>query len=217
MSVLDSIKAKVERVLSAYRLGAYLATSHGARSLDRVSVKPEWCDTALDEALVARCPIMDVRHADGAHLAVISRDGIPEHAVVVGQVSVPGDTTAQQTVWLRADLQQKPGELQIGAEHGVRVVVGTSKPVDLVPLDDGFKIETSAGSLHVHDDGTVDLGQGALERLLKSETFLTALRLAFNSHAHPPTGGTPLVPWTNDGNPVTDPFHSSLSDTVNNA
>lgn len=166
---LERLEAWMERVIWKYRLGYYRATVSTTRDYRRVDIDPEWCETPIRRALRISSPILDVIPAIGTNVAVASQDGVPEAAAVLGQLWDENNTAADMTVWLRADLQEHPGHVELGSTKSIRLFVGTN-PEDLTPAT----------------DGKIVIGNGTVELLAIIDRLLTALQSTT-------AGGYPLI------------------------
>lgn len=182
----------IDRAIAAafrkVRLGFYHATtSSSPDDYRRQSGTAEWGPDIRGLRRISS-PILDIIPAIGTRLAVLSQDGVAEFGAFIGQVWDDSNTAAAMTAWLRANLVDHPGQLELGATEGIRIRVGTNT-IDITPLADGT----------VEIDGTnIKLGASATQAVLKGDAFLTELVTAFNLHTHidPLSGntGTPTVP-----------------------
>ncbi|MDZ7703373.1 MAG: hypothetical protein U5L04_02685 [Trueperaceae bacterium] len=147
--VFTAIREEWERIKRRIRVGWYTAEVSGAKqSYRRTQIVPEWIrDGALDGARRIASPILDVIPPQGARMAVLSQDGVPEFAATIGQVF--DDLTDATTVWLRANLEDSPGHLEVGADKGIRIRVGSNDAND----EAAFAMnETADGELVIESD-----------------------------------------------------------------
>lgn len=166
---LDRLEAFVERTIWKYRLGYYRATVSTTRTLRRVDVDPEWCETPIRNALRISSPVLDIIPAAGTMMAIASQDGVPEAAAVLGQLWDENNGPADMTVWFRADLQEHPGHVELGATNSIRLFVGAN-PEDITPAT----------------NGKIVIGNGTVELLAIVDRLLAALQTAT-------AGGYPLI------------------------
>jgi|GEM_PF-5173562 len=212
MDIFDLINDEFDRLLRRVRKGFYVARiTDPAQTYRRVQAVPDWlAEGALDNMRRIASPILDVIPAVGARMAIISQDGVPELGAVMGQIW--DDLAPKMTVWLRANLQKNPGFLEVGAAKGLRIRVGEnaadgSAAFEIDETEDGeIVIESDQGNCRVRigPDGTVTLdgasiklGAGAVEALIKGDTFMAF----FNTHTHPVTAvetptGPPVIPMS---------------------
>jgi len=182
-------------VMEETRAGFYIATVTNAhKSYRRQDAEPEWVDDgeSLEDLLRISSPIIDVIPATGTRVAVISQDGLPEAGAVLGAVTDDKQPNNLRTVWIRADLEDHEGFVELGATKGVRISVGPN-PDDLTPV--------STNDIEVDCPGEIRLGAAAVEYVALAslvKTQLDAMRLVLNGHLHsgvttgPGTSG-PLV------------------------
>ena len=115
----------VTGIIRNFRLGMYFGKN--GRQYDgygRTTVHPSWCEDPLTEAKRVSSPILDVKPPSGSTAAVISLDGIPGHPVNIGVTYDTSYQLSDQTVWVRADLDEVPGVLEVGANQCIRLQVG---------------------------------------------------------------------------------------------
>jgi streptogramin lyase len=166
--MLKQIKDTTKKVLGMMSLGFYHARAGAARTFRRVAADAEW-GAALPYVRRIDNPIMDVVPPEGARLAIISQDAVPEFPAYIGVVTDDENSPDNMTVWVRADLQKHPGHLNIGGTNGVRVTVGTND-VDIIPGEDGsLEVRTATGVLTIDSQGRVDLGNGVLNLVQLTE------------------------------------------------
>lgn len=215
--IIDAIDDRIPSWLGKNRrLGFFRAVGSAAQSLRRVDLD---ADFGIPFRKVQRIssPLLDVIPAAGTPLAVLARHGVPEFPAYVGAIWDDVQTAGGMTAWLRANLEEHAGYVELGAENGVRIVV-ESNGGDITPVD-ADTIELEASTVFTKG-GTVYLGVNADtlgEALLKSDTFITALVTLFDSHVNldPITGvtGTPQVPWATVQAATLDLAKSSVSST----
>lgn len=184
--MFDGLERFVVRVLNQWRLGWYRARVSGSpRTHRRADVDPEWGAT-LQKALRVSSPILDVLFAAGTPVVVISRDGIPEHPAILGQLWDDTTPADGMTVWIRADLATQPGHVEIGATKSILFRVG-SNTGSITPLADGtIRIETT-GAVQV-EGASIRLGDGAASKVALQDD-IDALKAIFDA----------WVPVANDG------------------
>lgn len=206
--MLDSIRRMAKDGLAR---GWYLASvSSVARSLRRVQLQPHWTADALEHARRISSPILDIIPTVGARVAVLSQDGVIEAPAYIGQVWDDLQTPEQMTAWVRAHLEEHPGQLELGAAKGLRLRVG-SNDVDITPLEDGRLLIEATGTV-VLKAPRIDLGEDADDGVVrKSDLVATANALirAFNLHTHVVPNGTsdtPLEPLTHSPSSSTTTF-----------
>lgn len=160
------------------RFGFYVGTvTNALQSFRRADVQPEWLEVdseSLEKLLRIASPILDVVYAVGTRVAVISQDGLPEAGAVLGAVTDDKQDGSARTVWIRADLEQHTGHIEIGATKGVRIFVGTN-PGDLTPV--------SEDDIELECDGEIRLGASASAGVAdgsKADRILAALDTALS-------------------------------------
>ncbi|MFB6372700.1 MAG: hypothetical protein ABEN55_06225 [Bradymonadaceae bacterium] len=177
MNLFDHIEDLVDRALKSRRLGFYVGVvSHALRSLRRVDVDAEWGPTMKRLRRISS-PILDVIPATGTRMAVLSQDGVPSLGAILGQVWDDAGTADDMTAWLRANLEEKSGHLELGAEEGLRIKVGQNA-AEIEKTEDGRIVIESEGS------GTVRIKNGSHELLERLSTTLGKLSEALNTLAN---------------------------------
>jgi hypothetical protein len=124
--IFETIRDEVDRLMRRLRTGFYVGeVSHPEQSYRRVQIVPEWIgDGAVDRFRRIASPVLDIIPAAGSRMAVLSQDGMPELGAIIGQIW--DDLAEPMTVWLRANLAQSPGHLELGAAKGLRIRVGSN-------------------------------------------------------------------------------------------
>lgn len=145
--MIAQIEHVISRYLQRYRLGWYISTTKNAGDeFGRMSADAEWGPNQSRIRRIAS-PILDVIPAIGTRVAVVAQDGVPSFPAWIGQVWDDLGTPAQMTAWLRAQLAEHPGQIELGATEGVRVYVGPN----------GVEIDPVGAGHIVIGNGTVDL------------------------------------------------------------
>lgn len=147
---LDYIDERWKELMeSELRPGFYAAAvSNALQSLRRVAIDAEWGPT-LEQARRISSPILDVIPSVETRVAVISQDGVPEFPAVLGKLWDDAAPADEMTVWLRANLQEHAGHVELGAENGLRIKVG---------VNDGSIEETNDGVIALDGDEAHILG-----------------------------------------------------------
>lgn len=208
---MDFIEFKIRRALRRLRTGFYHALVSGSDDeFRRHAVDAEWGPT-LNNVRRISSPILDIIPSIGTRVAVLSQDGVPEFAAMIGQVWDDLGTPKKMTAWLRANLQEHPGHIELGGEKGIRIVIGAN-PGSITPPADGSA---------VIDADLVEVGGESLSTWLaradRVEGRLQAIETYINSHEHnyitpllpsaaaPTTGRVPLsVSTTSPGDTAAD-------------
>ncbi|MFG0245734.1 MAG: hypothetical protein ACF8MF_06770 [Phycisphaerales bacterium JB052] len=178
--LLNQVKNAVRDVVGMFSFGFYHAKAGAARTFRRVSADAEW-GASLPFVRRIDNPILDVVPPEGARLAIVSQDAMPEFPAYVGVVSDDQNAPEGMTVWLRADLQQHEGVVELGATKSVRIKVG-SNDVDISPGEDGsVEIKTAGGGLTIDSQGKIALGTQTVN-LLKQVSDLAGLVEALNTN-----------------------------------
>lgn len=150
MNILGRIDDRVREVLEKRRMGFYVGVvSNAMQSFRRSAVDAEWGPT-LERIRRISSPILDVIPARGTRMAVLSQDGVPEFGAVVGKIWDELGLAEHMTAWLRANLEEHPGHIELGADKGLRIVVGTNT-VDIEPIEEG-RVEIVASHVVVDSD-----------------------------------------------------------------
>lgn len=194
MGLFEYIHQKIDEALSSRRIGFFVgAVSNALRDFRRTDVDAEWGPT-LERARRIASPVVDVIPAVGTRMAVLSQDGVPEFPAVVGQIW--DDMADEMTAWLRANLEQHPGHIELGADKGLRIIVGEHR-TELEPTNNGeMVIESDDGSnaITLKPNGTVEIdadqinlagSAGKLARADKVKTELDRIWTELNAHTHP--------------------------------
>lgn len=125
------------------RWGFYISEIKSAvQTYRRVQHDPDWLDEGPpNHARRIASPILDIIPPVAARMAVLSQDGVPELAGILGMI---WDEKVQPlTAWVRANLAQHPGHIEIGATKGIRIIIRAEDPAkaketpDQDPLPDG--------------------------------------------------------------------------------
>lgn len=168
----------------------------------RLQVVPNWMpDSAIDHVRRVASPILDVIPAIGTRLAVLSQDGVPEFGAVIGQIW--DDLAAPATAWIRANLQDSPGRIEVGAEKSVHIRVVSNSNDGQAPfsMDETIPvgnvvIEVASGSyIDLGSDLTATAGTGQSHHVARAdlvEARLQAIESYINTHEH--NYVTPLIP-----------------------
>lgn len=137
------IEMAYDHIARERRWGFYISEIKSAvQSYRRTQHDPEWMDDgAVDNAKRIASPILDIIPPVGARVAMLSQDGVPELGAVLGMI---WDEKVQPlTAWIRANLAQHPGHIEIGAIKGIRIIIKTEDPAKAKdtpnqdPLPDG--------------------------------------------------------------------------------
>jgi hypothetical protein len=170
--MIAELEHLMERYLRRFRLGWYISqTKNGGDDFGRVSATAEWGPNQSKVRRIAS-PILDVIPAIGTRVAVMAQDGVPAFPAWIGQVWDDLGTPAQMTAWLRAQLSEHPGQVELGATEGVRIHVGTNN-VEIDPVGAGHIV----------------IGNGTVDLVDVCHRLIAALRTAN-------AGGFPLDPAT---------------------
>jgi hypothetical protein len=187
---------ELRREMRGRRRGYYASrVTDALQSLKRVQHLPEWlAEGAIDNAKRISSPLVDVIPAVGTRLAMISQDGDPDRPAWFGQVW--DELAEQMTAWLRANLAEHPGHLELGAENGLTIIIGEQR-LDITPENGVLRIEAKGGGKILVKADLVEIGGEALStgvaRADRVETRLIALETWAQAHLHNDTVG-PLIP-----------------------
>lgn len=214
----EVIDMLIEEVLSYLkrerRLGFYISEVKSAvQSYRRAQHKPEWLDEGVaNNARRIASPILDIIPPVAARMAVLSQDGLPEFAGVLGMV---WDEKVQPlTAWIRANLAQHPGHIEIGAIKGIRIVIRTEDAAkaketpDQNPLPDGT-IAIEGDVLLGAADATkeVALGPDVKVELVKIQDSVAPVVAWFNTVlVAANAAGSPIPPLSVPPGPPSTPY-----------
>lgn len=158
--VFDYIDDRTKELLDTeYRPGFYIAkVTNALQTLRRAQLTPEWMDEgALEQARRISSPLLDVIPAVGTRMATLSQDGVPEYPAWVGKIWDDEGPVSAMTAWLRANLEEHPGHVELGAEDGIRIKVGANTEQIDETADGEVVVESEDGNnrLRLKPDGTV--------------------------------------------------------------
>lgn len=111
---LSPLQKFVHDTLRTYSLGAYRAVVSGLSSASQVLVDPDWLGAPV-RARTVESPILDIRPKRGTPMAVVCQDAAPSFPLALGQLKEEGASEAM-TAWVRADLDEEPDVIRVGAE-----------------------------------------------------------------------------------------------------
>lgn len=175
----------MREIVEKYRLGTYVGKIGAAYdAFGRADVIPEWMQDPYTAVRVVTVPIMDVKPKSGSNVAVVSQDGVPSHPLNFGVIYDGSFTLADQTVWVRADLDGQPGQLELGATQAVQVNVGP-KADSLAPLAAG-KVSIGNGTGEI----VADLSE-VCSQLSQAVGRLQTMTTAISTAAGAVVAGTP--------------------------
>lgn len=149
MSFFDFLDDRIQEHLNVdIRPGFYVGVvSNALQSFRRVAIDANWGPT-LEQARRVSSPLLDVIPAVDTRMAVISQDGVPEFPAVFGKVWDDEGLAADMTAWLRSNLQEHPGHVELGAEDGIRIRLGSNTA----------EIDETGGDLVVEsEDGNTEM------------------------------------------------------------
>ncbi len=183
---------ELRREMRGRRRGYYASrVTDALQSLKRVQHLPEWlAEGAIDNAKRISSPLVDVIPAVGTRLAMISQDGDPDRPAWFGQVW--DELAEQMTAWLRANLAEHPGYVELGAENGLTIIIGEQR-LDITPENGVLRIHAKGiGAKVIVEGANIELGEGATEEALKAGPLATYIATLFDTHTHtdPITGAT---------------------------
>jgi hypothetical protein len=166
----EVIEMLIERVLDELkrerRFGFYVSQIRSAvQSYRRIQHSPEWLDGGpVDHAKRIASPILDIIPPLGARMAMLSQDGLPELAASLGMVW--DELVEPLTVWVRANLAQHPGHIEVGAIKGIRIIIRAEDVAkakgtpEQDPLPDGTIAIEADEVLLGADDATKEVALG---------------------------------------------------------
>lgn len=197
-----------EMIEKHLRPGFYAAkVSNALQSLRRVAIDAEWGAT-WEQARRISSPLLDVIPEAGSRVAVISQDGVPEFPAVFGKIWDDAGPVDQMTAWLRANLEEHAGHLELGADKGIRIQVGKDTTTITETNDGEIVIESAQGDvdIRVQPDGTVRMAGGTelLARASDVESELSDLWSALEGHKHTDSTGGATSPPDGKVSPTTD-------------
>lgn len=165
----EFVQHVIDRTLDKLRLGFYTLTSSGNQDYNRVQGEANWGAPVRSLRRVSN-PILDVIPKVGSKLAILSQDGVVELGAWIGEIF--DDETEAGTVWIRANLEDNPGILNLGATKAIVIEVGSNGQTVTVKPD---------GTVWIDGD-SIELG-GNTAGLLKELLFSTLV-----THTHPVSG-----------------------------
>lgn len=190
MSWLDYIDERWHELREKHlRPGFYIGTvSNALQSLRRMAVDAEWGAT-LEQARRISSPLLDVIPAADTRMAIISQDGLPELPAVLGKIWDDAAPVDEMTAWLRANLEEHAGHIELGADKGIRIQVGYDR-TSISETDTGeIVLESKDGDvdIRIQPDGTIRMAGGTkqLARAADVESEFEAVWNALNNHTHP--------------------------------
>lgn len=198
----------VTRFLRNFRVGFYRATIGAKRDgFGRGEVVPEFLPDPVTGARTAICPVMDVKPPAGASVACLSHDAVPALPLTIGVIPDASFPLDGMKCWVQADLQDQPDVIELGAGRAVSIRVGEKGVTVSDPGDGTIRVAVDNGGKVVLDAASIELGEGAVNALLK-DTFIDALVKAFDAHVHPSPNTPPVPLWTG---PIETGFRATLT------
>lgn len=165
------------RARGALRAGFYRATVSASRTLRRAQINPAWMEagSALDNAIRISSGVLDVEEKAGTPVAIISEDGLPERAAILGAVWDETHTPSTKTAWLRALLESAPGLLELGATSGLRLKVGANTGDTAGVVADKIVIGIGSLEIRLSLSGKVGIGTPTAEAVSALAELAAAL------------------------------------------
>lgn len=151
----ELIQHVVDQAIGRLRIGFYSARATANRTFRRVDATADWGTDVRSLRRVSN-PILDVVPKVGAKLAIISHDGVVELGAWIGEIF--DDESDPGTVWIRADLDAKPGHLNLAATSSITIRAGGT--------NDGVTVDVQADGTVLVDGSKVVLGEGAINGVL---------------------------------------------------
>lgn len=185
----DTILSEIRR---AFRIGFYVADVKKAatNAVRSSSIFTDW-DTTMEHVGRVSSPLLDVIPAVGTKVAILSRDGVPSRAAILGAFVATGETVSSFTAWIRANLEQKPGQVEIGAESGIRITIRNNDG-DLETIEaqsiwiEADKVVLKSGDIRLGSDGVTK--RVALAEDVEAELASIRADVASHTHAVPAAG-----------------------------
>ena len=151
------------------------------QSKRRIQASADWAaDGEIPQVVRIASPILDIIPPVGIKVAMMARDGVTEYAAYLGQFFDDG-AVDKMTAWIRANLTDEPGHIEVGGEKSVKIYVGSN-----------------SGSTSSPGSGKIYIGSDLVEVL--SELSDTLGKLSKTCYQ---LGGTTVAPTISGVSPLT--------------